>query len=165
MSLLTLNIFHTLLYCFSCFSCFFFYYFVIYMRMNTTICDNSTVQFTFFLVIDLIDIAKIGASFIVIVVPCYPSLKLGNGMKTHLVVLFVNFWKHFWVTKIFNSNMLNEVKKLHKHTISPFLFLSFSHFYILRACKKSFRKNFRLSCFFLFFFAPFENQYVFINFE
>ena len=122
------------------------------MRMNTTICDNSTVQFTFFLVIELIDIAKIGASFIVIVVPCFPSLKLGNGMKTHLVVLFVNFWKHFWVTKIFNSNMLTEVKKLHKHTISPFLFLSFSHFYILRACKKSFRKNFRLSC---FFFCPF----------
>ena len=57
------------------------YYFVIYKCMNITVRYNSTVQFTFFLVMRLnINIMSKCPSFFVILV-CFLSLKLENGIR------------------------------------------------------------------------------------
>ena len=77
------------------------YYFVIYKCMNITVRYNSTVQFTFFLVMRLnINIISKCPSFFVILV-CFLSLKFENGIrntfeaslknKISLVILVVIF--------------------------------------------------------------------------
>ena len=50
--------------------------------MSTTVCENATVQFPFFLVMRLkiIVVTRFGL-FIVIVAPCFSSLKTENGLK------------------------------------------------------------------------------------
>ena len=52
--------------------------------METTVCNNGTVQLTFFLTIRLnILIAIIGTLIIAILVIGFASLKVENGLKIH----------------------------------------------------------------------------------